>query len=146
MIYISLSLLIGVMGVLQNTINKKFAETLGIATTTLLNNVSILLFGILFYCLVRVAPQFFPELFRVKAEPLNFSLKYLIPGFLGFLIIVMAPYSIEKLGAAKAFMAIIVCQLITSMLWDKYCENIPVTFAKVLGAAVAGIGAFISFM
>lgn len=146
MIHIMISLLIGVMGVLQNTFNKKIAVKVGIATTALLNNISILFFGIIFYFLVRQTPQFFPELFRVKSESMNLTWRLFIPGFLGFLIIIMAPYSIEKLGAARVFMIIILSQLITCILWDKYFENIPITSSKILGAMVAGVGAIISFM
>jgi len=142
-----LPLLIGSLGVLQNTLNKKFSESIGIAPALLINNFILLLIGISFYFFIRLAPpNLLPDFFRIKTTTASFSWKYMLPGIFGFFIIAIIPYTIQKVGATKVFLAVIVAQLVTSILWDYFIESTPVTWPKIAGATLAVLGAIVSVL
>jgi len=146
MIYsIILPLMIGAFGVLQNTLNKKLAGTMGLPMALVINNIVLLISALLFFFFIRLPGEDrVPEIFRTKLTESFWNVQYLVPGLLGFFIIVTAPWSIEKVGATKVFVMIIVAQVVTSLAWDYWVESSPMPPLRLAGALIAAIGAFIA--
>lgn len=137
-------LLIGGFGVLQNTLNKKIAENIGIPLALIINNLVLLSASLLFFFLLKLLPsESVPPLFQQKSGLSTVGWKILLPGMLGFFIICTAPYAIEKVGATKVFIGIIVAQIVVSMLWD-YFDSFPITTMRIIGALLALFGAILA--
>lgn len=141
---IFIPLMIGAMGVLQNTFNKKIGESLGVPLTLLINNIVLLGCGVSFFCIAKMIPKTsLPDLFQQKI-PFEVSWKYFVPGVFGYLIILTAPYAIQKVGATRVFIGVIVAQIVVSMLWDFFAESIPFSSTKIVGAGLALAGALLA--
>lgn len=138
-------LAIGALGVLQNTVNKKLAESLGAPFAIAINGFVLFCFALLFFVAMRFVPEHaLPELFKQKQSLSSVAWKALLPGLFGFLIIISAPSAIEKVGATRVFIGIIVAQIAASILWDYVAESIPASPTRILGAALALLGAILA--
>lgn len=138
-------LVIGALGVLQNTVNKNVAQGVGMPIAILANGLVLFLCSIAFYfALLRMPQEGMPSLFQHKLSQGVLNWRILVPGILGFLIIASAPYCIERAGATKVFIGIIVAQILTSIAWDRFVEEISVTPVRLLGAGLAFIGALLA--
>lgn len=136
-----LPFLIGTLGVLQNTLNRVFATSLGLGSTLLMNGLVLAVCGILFQLGIRSFPsEALPEMYRPLAHPRPFVAYDLVPGIFGFLIIAAMPWAIQRMGATRVFVGVIAAQIIVSMLWDKWVEGISVSVWKVAGAILALAG------
>lgn len=142
---ILIPLCIGALGVLQNTINKKAAMSLGVPVAIAVNGVVLGVAALLFLFVVRFVPESsLPDLFRPKAGLETLGWRHLIPGIFGFLIIITAPSAIERVGATRVFIGIIVAQIAVSILWDYYAESLPIPPLRILGAVLALAGALLA--
>jgi uncharacterized membrane protein YdcZ (DUF606 family) len=138
------SFLIGGAGVLQNTFNQRIGNSLGLPLTLLMN--SFVLFGssLLLFLAVRYLPAgAVAELYQEK-NVTGFPWRALLPGLLGFFIVATAPYTIGKIGATRVFIAVIVAQIVVSLLWDLFAESIPVSPTRLAGAGLALLGAILA--
>ena len=52
---------------------------------------------------------------------------YFIPGLCGFLIVFGIPYGIIRIGALLTITLMICTQIITSIFWDTFVEQIPLS-------------------
>ena len=136
-------LLMGALGVLQNTINKKVADSIGLSLALLVNSFVLLAMGLILL-LVGFYSNALPELFRSKLSFDVLQWKYMVPGFFGFTIIATLPIAIQRAGATKVFIGIIVGQILVSLLWDYAVDSIPVHPLKLAGAFLALVGAVIA--
>lgn len=142
-----LSLLIGTLGVLQNTLNKQFSLSLGLGRAVLVNGFVLFGCSVAFFFLLRAIPQeSLPTLFRPVADARGLRPHDILPGLFGFLIIVTCPWVIEKLGATRVFIAIIAAQLVVSMLWDWQAEGLPPSVWRFAGGALALAGACLAVL
>jgi bacterial/archaeal transporter family-2 protein len=142
---IAISLLMGALGVLQNTLNKQFSSTLGLPVTLLVNGFTLCACSLLFFFALRMVPaEALPEMFRPMAGVRGVRPYDVLPGIFGFVIISSLPWVLEKQGATKVFIAIIAGQLVVSMLWDLLVEGSPVDGMRAAGAALALIGAIVA--
>lgn len=138
-------LLIGSFGVLQNTINKKYAETLGMPAALIVNNIVLLSCSLLLFFAIRLVPsENLPEIFRQKETFTSVGVRHLIPGLLGFFIITCAPWAIERVGAVRVFIGIIAAQVVVSLLWDIFVDAVPVSPTRAVGAVLALVGALLA--
>lgn len=146
MIYsIIIPLLIGSFGVLQNTLNKNIAANMGLPLALVINNIVLLLSSLFFFFILKLpGDDRLPGIFRTKLTENFWNPQYVVPGLLGFFIIVTAPWSIEKVGATKVFVMIIVAQVVTSLAWDYWVESTAMPPMRLAGALIAAIGAFIA--
>lgn len=136
--------LIGTCAVLQSGLNKKFAETMGLGSAILVNNIVILCVSAVAITITRLVPESaLPELFRARSD-WSWQWKLLIPGSLAFVIITMAPWAISRAGATRVFIGIIAAQIVVSLLWDYWAEALPVSPSRMLGALLALAGALLA--
>lgn len=138
-----LPLMIGALGVLQNTFNRKYADTIGLPMALVVNNLVLLGLSIGLFWALRLVPEAsLPEIFRHRSG-FAFSPRYILPGLFGMLIITTAPWAIQRVGATRVFIGIIAAQIVVSLLWD-YFEAEPVSGQRILGAALALAGALLA--
>ena len=139
--FLAVPLLVGTIIVLQGTLNRQLGAVMGLGTAVLLNAAVVMAAAVVFFLSVRSAPDSFPELFRGSYAPGTFSPWMLLPGVFGFLIIAGVPWAISRLGAARVFVAVVVAQLVVSLLWDGLTGAAPISWQRVVGAglAIAGV-------
>ena len=130
---ILLPLLIGCFGILQGTVNRQIATTIGVTQAALITNIGSVLICIGFYFFVKSFSHLFPDFFHVKAPITSYKWWYILPPIFGFVIIAGIPFAIAKLGAVKVTVGLIAAQMITSIFWDIFVEDINLNIMKVIG-------------
>lgn len=128
--------ILGFVVVLQAGLNKKIAAQWGLSTAVLLNAV---VFAILAFAVYALG------LWKTEAavSTRSFSWWYLIPGALGCVLVFGGPWAITKWGALHTFILVISAQLLASLLWDMYVEDIPVTTLRLAGVGITWVGALL---
>jgi len=131
---------LGIAAVLQATLNRQIASHAGLAAATALNMAVAATFALAFaiYCGLRGEQA---GLLRWNLEGAAFRVWWLLPGIVGFLIVLGLPWSVQRIGALSTFVALVGAQMLTSALWDHFATGIPMTVSRVLGAlcTVAGV-------
>ena len=80
-----LPLVIGALGVLQNSLNRHFAPALGLGWVLLVNGTVLFVCGILFMVAIRILPaELLPGIYRPHPSPRSFSFYDPLPGIFGF--------------------------------------------------------------
>lgn len=130
-------LLIGILGILQGALLKNVSVEIGVAHATLITMAIYFFLGVVLFFLVRSNPQIVPAFYAVKSPLTYFKWWYLIPGIIGFFIVLFFPQAMHSLGAVKVTILIIGGQIITSTLWDFFVDKIPFTSFKFLGLLFA---------
>ncbi len=133
--YYLLPFILGLIGVLQGTINRQLANSIGLSYALVFNSVLVLIFTTVLLLL-----GFFPGKFSLS------ELKWwsILPGVFGFSIILGAPIAISKLGALNTFLIIVLSQIIVSGLWDQFVENIAISWTRVVGSIIVFLGAWLA--
>lgn len=132
--------LLGVAAVLQATLNKEIAAHTGLALATALNMVVAAACALAFAVLCRFRAE--PEgLLRWNLDGSAFRLWWLLPGIVGFLIVLGLPWAVQRIGALSTFVALVGAQMLASAAWDRLVGGIPLSAPRVLGAlcTVAGV-------
>jgi len=126
-------LVLGVAAVLQATLNKEIAAHTGLPAAALLNMLVALItaLGFAAYCALRKAPD---GLLRWSPEVTAFRWWWLVPGVIGFLIVLGLPWAVQRLGALSTFVVLVGAQMLTSALWDRFAGGIPLSLPRLLGA------------
>ena len=125
--------MIGSFAVLQGTINKNLSIEIGLARTLLINCGVLFAISVILFYLLPHLPWFSQE----KEKIITWQWWYLLPGVLGVGIVYGAPLAIGHYGALKVFIGLIAVQLITSLCWDYFVDDIPLTTAKLVSLAFA---------
>lgn len=140
-----LPLLAGALGVLQNAVNRKFADSLSLPFALVVNSLVLLAASCVLYGALRAWPaESLPEIFRPRANWGGVSLAHLLPGLFGFTIITVLPWAIQRAGATRVFIGIVVAQIAVSLLWDVFAENLALSPTRIFGAALALVGAVVA--
>jgi len=138
------SFLVGAFGVFQNTFNKQIGSSLGLPLTLVANASVLLCASIALFFALRFFPEAqIAEIYREK-NSFRFPWQAIIPGLFGFFIVATAPWAIGRIGATRVFIAIIVAQILVSVLWDHFAEATPVSASRLAGAALALAGALLA--
>jgi uncharacterized membrane protein YdcZ (DUF606 family) len=133
--FVWLPLLAGAAGVLQGGLNKRLAPEWGLAWVLVITSIIVLvLSGVLL--LTNAYPG--------KLSWSDMKWWHALPGFLGFAVILCIPISIEKLGALPSFLMVLASQIVVSGLWDRFAEGVALSGPRLIGAALAILGAWLA--
>jgi bacterial/archaeal transporter family-2 protein len=130
-------LLIGIFGILQGALLKNVALEIGVAHAILIALAIYFFLGIILFILVSNNPQVLPAFYAVKYPVTYFKWWYLVPGIIGFFIVLFFPQAMNQLGAVKVTILIIAGQIITSTFWDFFIDHISFTPFKFWGIIFA---------
>lgn len=136
-------LLCGLAVVAQAGLNRRFAGQWGLLGAVLMNMVVATVATFAVYAVTRAVPGLWPEASPGHTRFEGFTPWHVLPGLCGVLIVIGMPWAIGRLGAVQSGLLLIVAQLVTSLIWDAMVEGRPATLARVVGSAVACVGAAI---
>ncbi len=131
---------LGIAAVLQATLNRQIATHSGLAAATTLNMAVAAGCAIAFaaWCATRGAAD---GLMRWSPHLSTFRSWWLVPGIVGFLIVLGLPWSVQRIGALSTFVALVGAQMLTSALWDHFAGSVPLSTTRIAGAlcTIAGV-------
>ncbi len=139
-----LSIMAGAFGVFQAGLNKEVAQSLGYTNSLLFNGVFFLIFNFAFFMLVFLKPHWVGQEFNLQGSLSDFKLWWLLPGLLGFSLVMGLAVSVGKIGATQTFVITIAAQIIASLLWDLFDGTFQVNKWKLIGAVITMTGAILS--
>ena len=130
---------IGVMAVVQVTLNSRVAAQSGLATATAINMAvgSSLAAVFAVWCASRGPGG---GLYRFELDPSVVRWWWFLPGCFGFTFVAGLPWAVQKLGALATFVSLIGAQMVAGMAWDAVIGGATLTLPRVLGAACAVAG------
>ncbi len=134
---IIIPLFLGCIGILQGAINRQVSMQIGLAQASLITNLATVVMCTVFYFIVKKNPLFFPAFFQVKADFITYKWWFIFPPIFGFLIVSGMPYAISEIGAVKVTVGLIAAQMITSVAWDYFVDNITLNPLKIGGIIFA---------
>lgn len=130
---IFLPLIIGCLGILQGAMNRLVSNHIGVSQASLITNIGSMIICIAFYYVVKANEQMFPVLYQIKAPLSTYKWWFIFPALFGFLIVAGIPFAIAKLGAVKVTVGLIAAQMVTSVVWDIFVEDISLNLLKMIG-------------
>jgi len=130
---------VGIAAVLQGGLNRQISSSWGLAGAALLNCLVVTTCALLCFVAVRAFPQYFPEIFRWKPAERP-SWWYLVPGTLGFFLVIGVPFAIQRIGALRVFLIVFVSQTAAALVWDLVVEKIPLGAGRIVGTLLALAG------
>ena len=141
---ILLSIMAGAFGVWQAGLNKVVADSLGFTASLLFNGVFFLVFNLVFFLFVYVKPKALPSEFTIQWAFQDFKWWWLLPGFMGFALVMGLAVSVGRIGAVQTIVISIASQVFASIAWDLYVGDFQMNKWRVIGAAVTLAGAILS--
>ena len=141
-IYLLLPLITGISIIMQAGLNRQSSMQIGLLSALVLNSFLFFVLSSAIWLIVRKGWIEVPAAFQIR-WPESFPLWFLVPGFLGFLIVGCMPFALQKMPAAVAFGISIATQLIMSVVWDYFMLGTWPTMQKVAGIIVLFFGALL---
>jgi uncharacterized membrane protein YdcZ (DUF606 family) len=134
------SILIGMVGVLQAGLNRQITKDFGLLGATFFNTfIMLLMIGIL-YGIGRAYPQYFSGALDIRIEQQNLKWWLILPALGGLIFVMGIPSLIPKFGAQSVFLGIVVGQMVCSLGWDLFVEQMPFDTKRAMGASLAILG------
>jgi transporter family-2 protein len=134
---ILIPIILGIVGILQGTINRQVANYIGVAQATLITNMATVIICTLFYFYAKNYAETLPSIFQIKAPFSTYKWWFIFPPIFGFLIVAGMPFAFSKLGAVKVTVLLIAAQMLTSVLWDMFVEGLELNLLKISGIIFA---------
>ena len=134
---------IGLLIILQSTLNKEIAHSHGLAFATLCNILVSLVFSFIFYCFCRSFPEVISKNLLGNADTFYLKWWYILPGTIGFFVVAGLAFSLFKLPASYVFVLLVAAQLFGAVLWDVFIDKIPIAPMQILGILMAIVGTFL---
>ena len=139
-----LSIMAGAFGVWQAGMNKVVADSLGFTASLLFNGVFFLVFNLIFFVFVYVKPKALPSEFTIQWALHDFKWWWIVPGFMGFALVMGLAVSVGRIGAVQTIVISIASQVFASIAWDLYSGDFQMNKWRLVGAGVTLAGAIIS--
>lgn len=138
-----LPFVIGMVTVLQSTLNKKISMSEGVASAVFINSTLILIISFVFFLLQKNSIISLPE--GLRSESLFAFKKWwvIVPALCGFTIVMGFPLSLTRLEVAQVFVLAIAGQCVAGLLWDTLIDGHPFQALKTLGVFLTLIGALL---
>ena len=134
---------LGVIAVLQGTLNGRLSQTVGLGGAVLLNSAVVMVASLACWFLIRAYPQAFPASFAMSGAWKDLAWWFPVTGLFGFAFVLGLPYAFEKVGAFQVVLGLMASQLLAGLLWDRFALGSPITATKVFGAGLAIVGAWL---
>ena len=138
------SIMAGAFGVWQAGMNKVVADSLGFTASLLFNGVFFLVFNFAFFVYVYVRPETLPQEFTIQWALSDFKWWWVVPGFMGFALVMGLAVSVGRIGAVQTIVISIAAQVFASIAWDFYAGEVNLTKIRLAGAGITLLGAILS--
>ncbi len=138
------SIMAGTFGVWQAGMNKVVADSLGFTASLLFNGVFFLVFNFIFFVYVYMKPDVLPSEFSIHWAFSDFKWWWIVPGFMGFALVMGLAVSIGRIGAVQTIAVSIAAQVFASIAWDAYSGDFELNQWRVAGALVTLLGAVVA--
>jgi uncharacterized membrane protein YdcZ (DUF606 family) len=142
-VWATIPFLLGALTVVQAGLNAKAAATLGLHRVVLINAITLLFCALLSYLIFgfkRATPD----------TPLSlswtFALQVIVPGVIGYSIVIGGPWSVAQWGATRTFVLFVGAQLLAGVLWDYFDTGLPPPTLKIVGVVLTWLGVFVSIL
>ncbi len=139
-----LSILAGFFGVFQAGLNTVVADSLGYTTALVFNAFFFLFFNLLFFVFVFLKPKILPHEFTIQWAFHDFHWWWILPGFMGFALVMGLALAVGRIGATQTFIITIAAQIFASILWDFFHGDHEVNGLRLAGAAITLVGAILA--
>ena len=103
-----------------------------------------LFFNLILFVFVFAKPKIFPAEFAVHWAFQDFRWWWIIPGLLGFVLVLGLAVSIGRIGAIQTIAISIAAQIFTSIAWDMFTGDHEINKLRLLGAGVTLFGAVVA--
>lgn len=127
-------LLLGAVVVVQNGLNEKMQDRLGLISALLFNNVVFITIS-LALLIISLKTQLLPSYFNTKS--FTFELWYILPGILGAIFVAGSIVAFQRFGASTTIIFITSGQVLVSLLWDYFVLDKSLGWTKFVGAFFA---------
>ena len=141
---IIMSVMAGIFGVMQAGMNKLVADSLGFTASLLFNGCFFLVFNLIFFAFFFVQPKALPNEFSIQWAFSDFRWWWIVPGFLGFALVMGLAVSLGRIGATQTFIITIAAQILASIGWDVFSGDHNISKMRLAGAAITLAGAVLS--
>lgn len=138
------SIMAGAFGVWQAGLNKVVADSLGFTASLFFNGCFFLIFNLVFFVFVYLQPKALPSEFMIQWSFVDFKWWWLLPGLMGFALVMGLAVSVGRIGALQTFVISIAAQIFASIIWDLFQSDQPISKVRLAGAAVTLLGAVIA--
>ena len=135
---------LGCLAVLQVALNKRIAGVMGLTQAVILNAFVLLVVALAFWLMARGSREQLGEWLVGSGGPGDFQLWWVIPGLCGLTLVAGMPWAAARIGALQTFVLMVAAQMVFSILWDHFAEDLPVTLPRVVGAGLAIAGAAVT--
>lgn len=139
-----MSIVAGAFGVWQAGMNKVVADSLGFTFSLVFNGFFFLFFNLIFFAYVLAKPGMLPAEFTVQWALNEFRWWWVVPGLMGFILVMGLAVSIGRIGAVQTFVISIAAQIFASVAWDMFAGDQEVNKMRLVGAGLTLVGAVVA--
>lgn len=127
---------LGVLTVLQATLNRELARVWGLAPAAVLNMLVALSLALVVLSVgaTRGAGE---GLFRVHFDLSLLRWWWLLPGICGCSLVFGLPWAVDKLGALPVFVVLVGTQVCASAAWDRFVSDVPLSTPRIFAGLLA---------
>ena len=135
--------ILGAAVLCQAILNRQFGESLGLATAVLINATVFFAASALLWLGTRMMPDIFPDFLKPGTATFDANAALIVPGLCGFLLVLGAPWALQKVGPSKTFVLLVGAQIVLSVLADKWIFDLDLAWTKWAGASLVLAGAIL---
>lgn len=140
-----LCVLAGCAMAVQGGLNRRIADLWGASPTILLNGLSLCVAATLTIWLASRSDTAFASLIGPKPGALTRPLWwYVVPGLLGFFMLMVMPGAIAKIGLTQAFLLLLAGQLFAALVWDRWIGGMSISLSRIAGVSLVFVGSWLS--
>jgi uncharacterized membrane protein YdcZ (DUF606 family) len=130
-----LCVLVGASIVAQNSVNAQLSKHNSLWLLLTVGNIVAAIGSFVVYCWTTKAR------FSLANDLSRMPLAVLVPAIAGFVITSAMPMAITRIGVFRSVMLVIACQIVASLVWDRWALDQSVTPLRLLGAGLVLGGA-----
>ncbi len=143
-IMIVLPLTLGVLVVFQSVMNRAIGETRGLSFAVALNAAVLLAVALAALGVLAMWGNSTPAYLRPQFNG-AWRWWYVLPGIFGFTLVAGMPLAMRSLGAFPSIVALILGQLLCSLIWDAISQGQGISMARIGGLILTAAGAYLAF-